>query len=397
MRILVIGSDNPAPPINGTRIRNFHLWPHLRNLGHEVKFLAITRNPEDLKLSNDDCEFFLFTKKSLLKRVWMRLFHSYHEWPVSDSLEARVAELQSDWKPDVIHAEELRMGRYLPQKSQAPTILLSLCVHNVESTLIKKTLAAPFSVGVHFFNKIYHRNLLRFEEKVLKNADLRLTYSEEDRKSYQRLYPQLSFKASSNGVNFVNLSDQEQHDPGAQNILFLGSLSYLPNIEGLFWFLDSVLPLVKSSVRLTVAGSTPAQVVRDRLQKDSIPLLDTPLELRPIYLENSVLLVPLLSGSGTRGKILEALMYHRSVLTTTKGVEGLNLGADAGVIVADGEVEFAQALDRWISLPGPERLKFSSAGRAAVLEHYTWDKVGGQLLNFWSELRDRPLRTLEKE
>lgn len=382
MRILVLGSDNPSPPINGTRIRNFHLWPELRSQGHEVKLLVITRDARDLRLSNDETEYFLFHRAHLLKRLWMRLFHSYHEWPVSHSLEERVQQLEKEWNPDVIHAEELRMGHYLPKKK---TALLSLCVHNVESSLIRKTLAAPFPFAVKFFNRIYHRNLLRFEKRIFGKVSCLMTYSELDRKTYQELYPHLDWKASSNGVNRIELSTEELELPSPQNLLFLGSLSYLPNIEALNWLIDDILPLVKQRVRLTVAGSTPAVVVKEKLKKESIELIDTPLELRPIYLASSMLLVPLLSGSGTRGKILEALMYGRAVLTTPKGIEGLEIKAGEGAVIAESAEEFAKAIETWAQTGQAQRQDLVSSGRLKVLELYTWKRVAADLLRTWSD------------
>lgn len=386
MRILVLASDNPDPPINGTRIRNFYLWPELRKLGHDVKVLSLTRDKSDLMKSTPELEFFSFTRKPLLQRIWMRLFHSYHEWPVSDELSQRVVELERDWHPDVIHAEELRMGQYLPSR-KATKALKSICAHNVESDLIRQTLAAPFRFGIKFFNHIFYLTLKRFEHRVFSAADVRMTYSEKDQKRYAELYPEFDFTPSSNGTNQIGLTKATATLPPADQLLFLGSLSYLPNIEGLFWLIDEVLPLVKRPVKLTVAGSGPADVVKERLGKLGIPLIDTPLDLTPHYQGNSALLVPLLSGSGTRGKILEALMYNRVVLTTSKGVEGLELATGEGVLSADGAKNFAGLIDQWIEMPTAEQQLIADRGRAAVEDRYTWKVVGQTMLKLWENQR----------
>ncbi len=388
MKILVLCSDNPSPPINGTRIRHFHLWPTVREQGHEVKLLSLTRRVQDLKLSDDKIEFFAFTRKNIFLRIWMRFFHSYHEWPVSESLESRVHTLIADWKPDVIHADELRMGRYLPKRNEKNSnVLFSLCVHNVESELIKRTLASPFPFAKIFFNKIYQFTLKKFEKKIFSRSDIRFTYSEVDKNIYENLYPEFKFHVSSNGVNQIELSDTEVIVPSPKEVLFLGSLSYLPNMEGLFWFLDHVYPRIKDKVRLTVAGSSPAQEVKDRLNEHKITLHDTPLDLRPIYLSTSILLVPLLSGSGTRGKILEALMYSRAVLTTSIGVEGLHLGEGEGIIVADGAENYVKSIEAWVALNQDERQHLVNQGRSAVIKSYTWKSVGNELLKQWAEFK----------
>ncbi len=385
MKILVLASDNPGPPINGTRIRNYYLWDEVRALGHEVKVLALTRNPADLKARSEQLEFFSFTRGPVLRRLVMRLTRSYHEWPLSDGLRDRVAELSASWNPDIIHAEELRMGAYLPRLGD--TVLSSVCVHNVESELLKKTKAAPFSFGVSFFNWIYRFNLRRFERRVFSRAHLRLAYSAIDRRDYERLYPEYSFALTSNGTNKINLERETLRQTPPEKILFLGSLSYLPNIEGLFWYLDQVRPKVRRPLDLTVAGSTPAEVVRSRLQREGITLLDTPLDLAPVYQSASLLIVPLLSGSGTRGKILEALMYGRPVLTTTKGGEGLELGMEAGVLRADGPEAFAAALDEWTLRSSEDRAQLGQRGHDTVSTLFTWTSVAKALVESWNQAR----------
>ncbi len=386
MKILVLASDNPGPPINGTRIRNYHLWKEVRSLGHEVKVLALTRNPADLGTSNEDIEFFCFTRSSFVRRVAMRLTRSYHEWPLSEGLRNRVSELSASWTPDIIHAEELRMGAYLPPPSHK--FLSSICAHNVESELLKKTKAAPFTFGVSFFNWIYRFNLLRFERKVFSWTQLRLAYSAIDQRSYEKLHPEFSFALTSNGTNRVDLDLGSLALSPPEKILFLGSLSYLPNIEGLFWYLDHVRPRLRKHLELIVAGSTPSEVVRSRLQREGITLLDTPLDLAPVYQGASLLIVPLLSGSGTRGKILEALMYGRPVLTTTKGGEGLDLGLESGVLRADGPEEFAAALNEWTNRSSQERTHLGKAGHDMVCSRFTWTSVAKTLVENWNQARE---------
>lgn len=384
MKILVLASDNPSPPINGTRIRNFHLWPEIRKAGHNVKILSLTRNKDDIKKNSSDIEFFMFTRKNIFIRIWMRLFHSYHEWPISEDLKKRVIELIREWGPDVIHCEELRMGFYLPNLLRDKKITHSLCVHNVESLLIKKTLASPFNFGIKIFNFVYTYNLKKFEKKIFKKTDIIFSYSKIDGDIYKNLYPEFNWQITSNGVNAIDIKDSELQHPDSRRILFLGSLSYLPNTEGLFWFIDKVLPKINNHASLNVAGSTPTNIVKEKLQKHSIPLMDTPLDLNSAYVHNSVLIVPILNGSGTRGKILEALMYGKGVITTSKGIEGLDIANGEGVLIADSAEEFASSVDFWIGLSDEERLAIVEKGKSIVELNYTWKKVGENLLNSWS-------------
>src|SRR5579885_1067274 len=121
----------------------------------------------------------------------------------------------------------------------------------------------------------------------------------------------------------------------------------------------------------------------ERIQRAGAQFIDTPRDLSPLYRESAICAVPVLEGSGTRGKILEACAYQRVVLTTTRGLEGLDLRpGEEGVIVADDAAEFARALDRW-STETSDRIRLAQAGRAAVLARYDWRSVAEDLLRQW--------------
>lgn len=385
MKILVLCADNPSPPITGSRIRQFHLWPILREMGHEVKILALSKNELDFKNNQGPIEFHRFNQESRLCKLLNHILFSFHQWPTSKSLEKRVTELLETWKPDIIHAEELRMGRYIPTICPFP-VLKSLCVHNVESVLLKKTLASPFNFARKFFNFIYHYNLTKFEKMTFKKMNLVLTYSLADLGLYKQLYPTVPWSCTSNGVNEIKLSAEELALPEANKILFLGSLNYHPNIEGLFWFLDKIYPQFAGKVELTIAGSNPHPMVQEKIKNYQVKFFNTPLDLKPIYLKNSLLIVPLLNGSGTRGKILESLMYGRPVLTTTIGCEGLELSQSQGLLIADGEQGFSKMLETWLSLDNSSRAKIADQGRSIVYSKYTWNEVAKSLIAEWAKV-----------
>lgn len=378
MKILVLAADNPFPPISGSKTRNFYLWQEVRRLGHEVRILSITRNEADIASSNDLIEFFTFTKRHFFRRAWGRLFYSYHQWPVSETLKARVKELQFSWQPDIIHAEELRMGFYFPETGKT-----SLCVHNVESDLLSQMQVMPFKFAPSFLHRIYLWNLRRFERRVFKRASYLFAYSELDRKRYAELYPEFKWSFTSNGCPELKLNEAALELPAPENILFVGSLSYSPNIEGLFWFLDHVYPELRDKISLTVAGSTPGTRLKEKLASLSVRLLDTPADLEPVYASNSMLIVPILKGSGTRGKILEALMFNRVVLTTSKGVEGLELNSGEGIIKADSVEDFRKAILTWLSSNNSDRMSMAMKGREKVCQLYTWRRVAEKLLIDW--------------
>src|SRR5262249_24993791 len=102
------------------------------------------------------------------------------------------------------------------------------------------------------------------------------------------------------------------------------------------WFLNAIAPHLVPQVQITVAGSEADASLRQLLARRRVRFVDTPIDLKPLYDEHADVVVPLLEGSGTRGKILEALAHERLVITTPKGAEGLEIREGEGVVIADG-------------------------------------------------------------
>lgn len=115
-------------------------------------------------------------------------------------------------------------------------------------------------------------------------------------------------------------------------LLFVGNLSYRPNIDGLRWFHKEVWPQLKAArpeLRLCVVGSMPGREVREICSNEDVRLASNPADLDVFYRRASAGIVPLRFGSGSRIKILEAGSYNVPVISTKVGAEGLGL--------ADGE------------------------------------------------------------
>ncbi len=390
MRILALIADRPTPPIGGARVRNYYLWPALQALGVEVQVLGydVSPGPASAPASGPPGvpgEFFTRERQSLPARAWNAARHSYHVWPRSQALAARVDALAAAWRPEVIHAEELRMGFYLPRsRSQAFRAAQTLTLHNVESGLHRRLGSAPISAAAALINRLHQRSLETYERRMISLVDRAFAFSPADLERYRALYPRANWALTRNGAQARPLRPPPQ--VAAAKLLFVGSLSWTPNVRGLFWLLDQVLPRLAPGVALTVAGSGAGPELRRRLAAAGAVLLDTPADLTPVYAAHALCIAPLFEGSGTRGKILEACAYERLVVTTSLGLEGLDLRPGIeGVVLADNAESFAGELRRWLA-DTESRARLAQAGRQAVLARYDWSVVAAELLQHWREL-----------
>jgi glycosyltransferase involved in cell wall biosynthesis len=147
--------------------------------------------------------------------------------------------------------------------------------------------------------------------------------------------------------------------------------------------------LLKDRLSVTVAGSGAGGAVRTMLAAPAIAgrvrFIDSPSQMAPLYAAHSLTAIPLLEGSGTRGRILESLANGRLVVTTPKGAEGLDLGTEQGVLLATSPADFAETLFRWAdAASAPDRRRLAAQGRERVRVTHDWSVVAREIVEAWS-------------
>ena len=132
-------------------------------------------------------------------------------------------------------------------------------------------------------------------------------------------------------------------------MLFVGTMTWAPNNEGIIWFLKNVMPKCKDieKYELTIVGKNPSQSVTDLAKEYSnVHVLGYVDNLEDVYENSDVLVVPLLVGSGQRVKIIEAFARGYGVISTTIGAEGLVYKNNETIVIADTPEEFKRAIDK---------------------------------------------------
>ncbi len=170
-------------------------------------------------------------------------------------------------------------------------------------------------------------------------------------------------------------------------ILFVGSLGWRPNIDGLEWFLDDVLWRIRnlvSDTSIRVVGSKLPRKLSERLRKAGCAVSENVPDLNPFYARARVAIVPLRLGGGTRIKIVEAWAAGVPVVSTSVGAHGLLEDERSGVLVADTASEFAAAVARVIS-SDDTYLELRQQGLRRSHAH-RWPAWGGALERLYGEL-----------
>jgi glycosyltransferase involved in cell wall biosynthesis len=243
--------------------------------------------------------------------------------------------------------------------------ILALDLHNVESEL-----AATHARATSGMESIAHRRFAeayrRLEREWIPKFDLVLAASEEDRERIEHrkvvVYP--------NALPVIEVPAVAEENC----IVFSGNLEYHPNIEAVRWFASAIWPRLRErndGLTWNLVGRNP-EAISALVRGDARVHVIGPVDDAVAAIAAArVVVVPLLSGSGTRFKILEAWAGRRAVVSTTMGAEGLGAQDGRELLIADNATEFASAVQGLLDDPMRAR-KMGEAGRVLYLDRYTW-------------------------
>jgi ribosomal protein S18 acetylase RimI-like enzyme len=235
----------------------------------------------------------------------------------------------------------------------------------------------------------------RFEKKWIGRYRQVVVMSEQDR----ALLAGPNVTVVPNGVDLARFTPEIER-PG-QRLLFIGSFRHFPNIVAFRFFVEQVWPILlkhSSQIALTVvAGPDPLLYWRDHTglasipQDDRIHLLEFVSDVRPLYVEANLAIVPTLVSAGTNLKVLEAMAMDRAVVSTSSGCAGLGLEHSLNVWIADQPEDFAHAIQALLQ-DDTLRRRIATAGRLHVERNYGWLQIGARQRALLRELMPSRLR-----
>jgi glycosyltransferase involved in cell wall biosynthesis len=282
---------------------------------------------------------------------------------------------------DLAVVEHIWCAPYIKQiRPLARRVLLD--AHNIESVWHDRVARTGGALQAIAFRR-FARACRRFERHWLPQFDAVIVTSEEDAKH----------AAGARTVIYHNAMPSVDRPVRKEEevIVFTGNLEYQPNITAVEHFHEKIWPLLRERVPdlvWRIAGKNPDGIARF-INGDARIHVIGPMEDAIATLASAkVAVVPLLSGSGTRFKIIEAWAAGTPVVSTRLGAEGLPYNAGEHLLICDDPGEFAEAVAFLLEAP-EARAQLAEAGRRLYETSFTWDVA-------WSTL-DRELSGLYKE
>ncbi len=293
----------------------------------------------------------------------------------SPELLRKVTELAAEESFDCIVCDFVASGVHIPDIRRAV-----IFQHNVETTIFERH-AQHAKTPVHrWFFRLQARRMRAYEERMCRNSMHVIAVSSIDSQRMRDMFKIDNVSEVGTGVDV----DYFRRPPaGAQEIdfVFVGSMDWLPNSEGVLWFAKEILPLIrrrKPNCRVAIVGRKPGPEILDLAAVDArIEVTGTVPDVRPYLWNSKISILPLRVGGGTRLKVYEAMAAGLPLVSTSVGIEGLACRPGCDVLTGDSAEEFAE---RCVVLLDDPILRdcVSKAGLHLVEENCSWEGVSMQ-------------------
>jgi len=390
-RILhIIPYSNLYPPMNGGQLRCFHLMDELSK-HFQIDVLCYQSKSSIVKngYKNEHIRFYSpqsFVKnEGVFKYLPTKLKNAFRyrfltktlfETATMEVLEFDhiVKELSKSNDYDVIVFEHLSAMSLLPIiKKYFLKAKFVLDAHNVDHLLLETN---PSNIK-------YYKKIKKLESNLYKYVNSFWACSKNDLNILESLnHNKIHGKVVPNGVAVKAKPYVEDKSNTYNTILFCGTLDAKPNKEGVLWFYKNIWPSIikqKPDVKLWIVGKGNRTPFLDLESDTSVDFIGEVEDVGPYYKKSFIAIVPLLSGSGTRLKILEAMSFGNPIVTTSKGIEGIEFENGNHAFVADTIDDFSSNIIQILDAPNRGNQLRENAYKL-VKKKYDWSIIVNNLV-----------------
>ena len=395
MKILQLCYKPPYPSVDGGTMAMNGVTQGLLSCGHAVRVLSLCsdKHPVDVRVATSD-----YARKTNFEAVPIDL--SIHPVDAAFALlcgesynvkrfyskvfDHKLAELLSADTFDIVHVESLFLSPYLStirQHTDAPVVLRA---HNVEHRIwFQMAKSEPMPLK-RWYLKHLALALRQYELEQMNAFDALVCISDDDAEAFR----QLGCRKKITGIPFgIELRNLPSETPEPYSLFHIGSMDWRPNQESILWFLDKVWPLIHKELpqmHLFLAGRKMPDVI-SRTKREGVVVVGEVPDAADFINSKQINVVPLLSGSGIRIKIIEAMSLGKPVISTTVGASGIAYSDGENLLIANTPEEFVMQTKRLVN-----DLELCSAiganARKLVENEYSQEALAKKLVAFYETL-----------
>ena len=369
----------------------------LLDAGHTVKIMAVNSKKYNVTMEDIPEDYRQKTGIELIDvdlrvrplKAFGNLFSnkSYHvERFISKDFTNRLISVLKRESYDVVQLETLFMTPYVETIRKYSKAVIVLRAHNVEHLIWER-----IAKGTRFFLKrayINHlaRTLKNYELSAISQVDGIAAITRKDA-AFFRKYSATTTIDIPYGVYPEDFHPNYEVAEKPQ-FYHIGSMNWMPNEEGIRWFIDNCLEAVVAKVPdfvFHLAGRNMPEWLKS-LKNPHIDVIGEVPDAKEFVANHDVAIVPLLSGSGIRIKIIESMAMGKTVVTTLVGAEGILYDEDVNIIIAENKAKMAEAIRRINENPSIAE-EIGKAARKLVEDLYDNRKITERLLLFYEQIK----------
>jgi glycosyltransferase involved in cell wall biosynthesis len=404
VRILWLKTELLHPVDKGGKIRTYQMLRALKR-DHHITYLTLDDGiaaPNARELAAEYCQELVCiphrTARKFSAAFYAELaFNLVSGLPyfmqkyVSDGMRREIEKRAGD--TDVLVCDFLMPSINVPQNLPCATLLFQ---HNVEALIWQRHYEVQTNPVKRAYLKSQWRKTFDYERAACHSYDQVVAVSAEDAAMMERDYSLTGLSDVPTGVDTEYFRPSGSTRPEPDHLVFTGSMDWLPNEDGIRYFIDQILPLIRREVpgvKLTVVGRNPFPGLVESGRRDpAIRVMGRVDDVRPYMEQASAYIVPLRIGGGTRLKIYEAMAMELPIVSTSVGAEGLPVRDGEELLVADAPGTFAESVLRILRQQELSR-KIGSRAASMVREKCGWDMVAKRFADICDQsLRRRNLR-----
>lgn len=360
MDILLLCNKSPYPPKEGGPIAMNAIIEGLVKAGHKVKVLAINTNKYNIDVNKIPSEY---RKKTEIETVYidlsikivdafLNLFtkKSYHvQRFISNDFDKKIIEILSGNKFDIIQLETLFITPYINTIRKYSKARIVLRAHNIEYLIWERVAKSCKNPLKKFYLNHLSKTLKNYEIQALEKYDGITSITKKDADDLKDLGTKTPVIDISFGIDAeqFKVDNSKTEFP---SLFHIGAMNWIPNEEGIKWFLENVWEKIHKEfpeLKFYLAGREMPQWLYNSTFPN-VEILGEVESATDFIRSKSVMIVPLLSGSGIRIKIIEGMAMGKTIISTTIGAEGINCENGKNILIANTSDEFLMAVKKCV-------------------------------------------------
>jgi glycosyltransferase involved in cell wall biosynthesis len=391
-RILQITNRIPFPLNDGGNIATWYVAHYLKKFGHAVDLAFLNTNKHyENPLSVSEGYRNLFhtnintniTVTGLLKSFISEKAYNIERFR-STEFEIILAKALQENEYDFIQLEGAYMALYIPVLRKFSKAKIILRSHNIEHQIWERVALHTTNPIKKFFIRQLAKKIKVFEDTTLHMFDAIVAITPDD----EVYYKLKNYKGKLTCIQ-AGFEDSLIEHPAkkTKSVCFIGSMQWMPNLEGIEWFLKEVWTLVLKEVpdaKLYIAGKG-MDASFEKWNRPGVVLAGLVPNASDFIQNHNVFVVPLRSGGGMRLKVVEAMGMCMPIVSTTIGAEGIHCVPNQDILICDTPTELKNGI---VSLLLDEVLanRIAQNARVRAVSEYSWGKLIARFENMYKEL-----------